>query len=127
MNAHSSHHKRIRSLYLAFAALMVLLIATMGLSFVNLGSAHTSVGLSIAAAKTLVVAGVFMNLLTSSTTVRLVSAASLLWLSFFVLFVMGDYVTRGQSETQEHGLTNGDHVASYDRVEYHRPNQTSDP
>lgn len=127
MNSHASNHNRIRSLYIAFASLMVLLVATMGMSFVDLGAAHTSVGIGIAIVKTLLVAAVFMNLLTPSSTVRLVSAASLLWLSFFVLFVMGDYLTRGLAETQEHRLHIGDHVTSYDRVEYHGSEKRATP
>ncbi len=127
MNSHTSEHNRIRSLYIAFAALIILLVATMGLSFVHLGASHTSVGLAIAVVKTLVIAAVFMNLLAPSSTVRLVSVASLLWLSFFVLFVMGDYLTRGLAETQEHRLRDGDHVDSYDRVQYDESNKPKTP
>lgn len=118
MNARTSDRNRIRTLYLAFISLIILLILTMALSYVDLGAAHTSVGIGIAVVKTCVVAAVFMNLLAPSSTVRLASAASLLWLSFFVLFVMGDYLTRGLSETQEQRLPDAEHVASYDRVEY---------
>lgn len=120
-------HNRIRSLYIAFGSLIVLLVATIGLSFVDLGSAHTTAGIGIAVVKTLVVAGVFMNLFAPSGTVRLVSVASLLWLSFFVLFVMGDYLTRGIAETQEYRLRDGNHVTSYDRVEYPEPSTSTVP
>ncbi|GAA4468005.1 hypothetical protein [Novipirellula rosea] len=109
---------RLKSLYAAFSALILLLMATIGLSFVDLGAAHTSVGIGIALVKTLIVAAVFMNLLAPNSTVRLASAASMLWLSFLILFVMGDYLTRGWAETQERRLENADHYTSYDRVEY---------
>ena len=118
MNTQSQTHNRIKSLYLTFFGLMILLIATMALSFVDLGSAHTSVGLGIAVLKTLLVAIVFMNLAKSSNTTRLTSFAALLWLSFFILCVMGDYLTRGWDEPQQHTLRQGDHFTSYDRVEY---------
>lgn len=127
MNSHPFTQNRIRSLHIAFGSLVVLLVATMGLSFVDLGSAHTAVGIGIAVVKTLVVAGVFMNLFAPSGTVRLVSVASLLWLSFFVLFVMGDYLTRGMAETQERRLRDSNHVTSYDRVEYPEPSASTVP
>lgn len=122
MNTHSSHSShRMRSLYWTFAALMILLVATIGLSFADLGAAHTAVGLGIAVAKTLLVMLFFMNLIRSSQTVRLASGASLVWLSFFILCVMSDYLTRGWEETQQSTLPQADHYTSYDRVEYTGP------
>lgn len=122
MNA-SSHPggSRAKSLYLTFLALMVLLAATMGLSFVDLGAAHASVGIGIAIIKMLLVMLVFMNLVRSSQTVWLASAVSLIWLSFFVTCVMADYLSRGWDATQQPTLRQGDHYISYDRVRYTRP------
>jgi cytochrome c oxidase subunit 4 len=127
MTTHSSTYQRVKSLYATFFALMLLLAATMALSFVDLGAAHTSVGLGIAIVKTLLVMFVFMNLPRSSTTVRLASGASLIWLSFFVLCVMGDYLTRGWDETQQHSLQQGDHYKAFDRVRYEITEEADSP
>ena len=117
--------RQSKSLYLAFASLMGLLIATIALNFVPLGAMHVWIGLGIAFTKTIVVVVVFMGLTKSIGAARLAAGASLLWLSFAMILVMADYMTRGWDETQEHELINSDQFTSYDRVEYSVPPKRS--
>ncbi|MEO8497822.1 MAG: cytochrome C oxidase subunit IV family protein [Planctomycetota bacterium] len=107
-----------KSLYLAFAGLLALLIATIAINFAPLGGAHVWIGLGIAVTKTIVVVVIFMGLTRSPRAARLAAGAGLLWLSFAIIFVMADYMTRGWDETQEPGLKRSEHFTTYDRVEY---------
>lgn len=107
-----------KSLYVAFASLLALLIATIAINFVPLGAAHLWIGLGIAITKTVVVVLAFMGLTRSPGAARLAAGASVLWLSFAIVLVMSDYMTRGWGETQEHDLKKSDRYTAYDRVEY---------
>jgi caa(3)-type oxidase subunit IV len=97
---------------------------TIAINFVPLGTAHLWVGLGIAMTKTIVVVLVFMGLTRTTGAARLAASASILWLSFAILLVMADYLTRGWDETQEHELKKGDRYTTYDRVEYSVPHET---
>ncbi len=107
-----------KSLYIAFAGLLALLIATIAINFVPLGAAHVWIGLGIAVTKTIVVVVIFMGLTRSPRAAQLAAGAGLLWLSFAITLVMADYMTRGWDETQGHELRKSDHYTTYDRVEY---------
>ncbi len=107
-----------KSLFLVFAALIMLLIATIAIYFVPLGQANTWLALGIAGTKTLLVVIVFMGLARSSGAMRLAAGAGVLWLTFAVVLVMADYMTRGWNETQVRDLRESDHYTTYDRVEY---------
>jgi len=82
------------SLVLAWAALLVLLAATLVLAYVPMGSFNLVVGLAISSLKTLLVIVIFMKLLDSGHLVRFTAAAGLFWLG--LLFALGatDYLTR---------------------------------
>ncbi|TPM26573.1 cytochrome C oxidase subunit IV family protein [Mesorhizobium sp. B2-3-5] len=69
----------IRKLSFAYAGLLTLLGLTVGSSFVDLGGFNSAINLAIAAAKTAVIALLFMHL-TSKGLPRLVVAAVGLWL-----------------------------------------------
>lgn len=91
-----------KPIYVTFAALMALLIATVAVSFVPLGTANTWLAMAIAVSKMLLVVIVFMNLRRSSGTTRLAAAAGVLWLSFAMICILADYHTRGWEEGNEH-------------------------
>ena len=70
---------------LAFAALVILTLTTVGLSFLRMGPAgHLAVGLGIGAAKAGLVAVVFMHLIRSPARTWLAAAIGLFWLGIFV-------------------------------------------
>lgn len=93
-----------KPIYVTFAALMALLVATVAVSFVPLGTANTWVALAIAVSKMMLVVVVFMNLYESSGTVRLAAVAGVLWLSFAMICVLADYHTRGWHEGNERSV-----------------------
>ena len=104
-----------RPLYIAFLALLLLLIATVGATFIPLEGWNVWIALGIATTKTLLVAAIFMGLNRSGGVVRLASVTGLVWLTFMLTIVMADYMTRGWGETQARDLQTGQHVTSYDR------------
>lgn len=118
MHAEIRSHHRVRDLYLTFVALMILLATTIAFSYVDLGSAQAAVGLGIAVTKAFLVMLVFMNLRRATSTVRLASAVSIIWLSMFVTLVITDYASRGWHETQPRTLQEANHYTSYDRVSH---------
>lgn len=96
--------------------LMILLILTVGLFQLPLGSAHLIVALTIAVLKTLLIMAIFMNLRWGVGVLRLSAIAGVLWLAFAILGVMSDYKTRGLEETLDPGLEPSTHYSSSDRV-----------
>jgi cytochrome c oxidase subunit 4 len=67
----------------AYLALLLLLGLTLVTHTLALGSWSTPVALLIAAAKAILVAWFFMSLNTSTTVIRLVAGAGILWIFFF--------------------------------------------
>ena len=89
----------------SWIALSVLLLATLGFAFVRLGSGNIVVALTIAAAKALIVACVFMELARRRPSLRWVFAgAGLFWLSFLYGLGMTDYATRHAAPWQGPGV-----------------------
>ena len=88
-------HPSAAMLYVTFGVLMVLLAATVTADHFLEGVTGTVTGLSISVTKTALIVLIFMNLRWSSALIRLASIAAVLWLSFALMFVMGDYLTRG--------------------------------
>jgi cytochrome c oxidase subunit 4 len=84
----------IRSYLLVFAALLVLLAATVAASFVELGFWALAVGMGIACAKALLVAAYFMHLRQSNPLIRLVACAGIFWLGIMLMLAMSDVLTR---------------------------------
>ena len=69
-----------------WAALMLLLVLTVGLSYVELGAFSTPVAMAIAVAKTVLVVAFYMHFLESKPLIRLFSLAVLAWI--VILFAM---------------------------------------
>ena len=79
---------------LAWAALLLLMLASLGSSYLKLGPWNMVSGLAIAATKAAIVAWLFMRLRDSGPLIRLVAVAGLgLW-SIQVLLSGLDYATR---------------------------------
>jgi cytochrome c oxidase subunit 4 len=85
-----------RTYYTTFAALIALTLLTLGMTFLNLGSWHTAVGLTIAVSKAGLVALIFMHLLRAGRLPRLVIGGALLWLAILLGLTLADYLTRYQ-------------------------------
>ena len=92
---HDSGHGSGIGAYLGvFAALMVLTLLTVFAAFRHLGVWNTPVALTIAVAKALLVAWIFMHLRYSPKLTIFVVSASILWLAFLILITVSDYVSR---------------------------------
>jgi cytochrome c oxidase subunit 4 len=77
-----------------WAALLLLLAATVGSAFVPLGPFNAIINIGIAAAKTGLVLLFFMKLRSSSELLRLAALAGVFWLSFMFMLTASDYLTR---------------------------------
>lgn len=91
------------SLYLkTFATLMVLTVATVGISYVNLGTtANLIIAVIIATIKATVVAAFFMHLAYDNKFHTIIFASALVFLAVFVTFTMFDTEWRGKAESVE--------------------------
>lgn len=87
-----------RFYYLVFAALILLTGATVGLSFVHgLEEWHGAIGLTIAAAKGLLIFLIFMHALQGPPIIWLVALSGLFWLGIMMALTMADYLSRAWS------------------------------
>ncbi|HWG43995.1 MAG TPA: cytochrome C oxidase subunit IV family protein [Gemmataceae bacterium] len=83
-----------RTYYGVFAALIALTLLTVGVSFLELGAWHTTVGVLIGVVKATLVALFFMHLLHSSRASWLAVLAGLFWLGILMVLTLSDYLTR---------------------------------
>jgi cytochrome c oxidase subunit 4 len=90
----SDHVVPTKLYILVFAVLIMLTGLTTGVAFINLGKWNTVVALAIAVCKATLVALFFMHLRWSSSLVRMVAAASLLWLAILIVLTISDVFTR---------------------------------
>jgi len=81
-----------------YLACMVLLAATFGVSFLQLGTFNVVINMGISVTKTLLVAWFFMHVRESSGLVRLASACALFWLLILFGLSLSDYLTRGAAQ-----------------------------
>jgi cytochrome c oxidase subunit 4 len=83
--------------WMAYIALMILLVLTAGLAYVNLGPLNTAVSLAIAFAKALLIFWFFMHARQSRGLVRIFAGAGVFWLLIMFSLTFSDYLTRGWS------------------------------
>lgn len=85
------------SLYLTWAALLLLLAATVGSALFPLGAWNGAINLVIACAKAALVAAIFMRLRSAGALIRLVAASALFMMLLLVGLSAADYATRSKS------------------------------
>ena len=85
----------LRGYFLVYAALIVLLLLTVGVRMLDLGGWGLVVALTIAGIKAVLVALYFMHLRDSSRLTWTFAAAALVWLAILMTLMMSDYLTRG--------------------------------
>ena len=83
-----------RHILLAWLALLALLLATLGLAFVPMGSGNIAVALTIGWIKGLIVALVFMKLARGASLRWVFAGAGFFWLLFLFGLTATDYLTR---------------------------------
>ena len=88
-------HSGVRLYVAVFAALLVLTVLTVAVSYVDLGPASVVMALTIACTKALLVLLYFMHLRDSPGLVWLVALGGFFWLSILIVLTMSDVMTRG--------------------------------
>lgn len=84
----------LRRYVLTWAALLILLLLTVGSAFIPMGSLNVVANLAIAVVKALLVLGVFMQLLEERASIRLAAATGFFFVLLFVTLSLADYLTR---------------------------------
>ncbi|HEX4132699.1 MAG TPA: cytochrome C oxidase subunit IV family protein [Pirellulales bacterium] len=87
----------VRTYLIVLAALIVLTIATVAISFVPLeGAWHIGAGVGIAIVKAGLVGLFFMHLIHSPNLIRLCVLVAFMWLGILGVLSFSDYLTRGE-------------------------------
>lgn len=89
-----SHIAPKSQLYAVFAALMVLTVATVLVSRVDLGSLNLPVAMAVAVTKALLVLLIFMEVKFSPKLVQVTAAAGFLFFGILIYYTMTDYLSR---------------------------------
>src|SRR5690242_13859496 len=90
------HHIAPVSLYITiFVLLMVLTLATWGVTFVHLGMFNLPVALGIAITKATLVILFFMHVYWSPKIIKVTMGMSVFFLLIMLMMVMSDYLSRG--------------------------------
>jgi cytochrome c oxidase subunit IV len=84
----------VRTYWLVFAALMVLLLLTVGATRIEEGVLSIATAIAIAVVKALLILLFFMHVKYSSRLIWLFAGASFLWFGIMLLFVFADMLTR---------------------------------
>ena len=94
MTEHTAHHHPTVSAYLmVYAALIVLLLATVGLAYIDL-KVNFLVSMIIAVIKATMVVLIFMHVSYSEKLVWIFAGTSFLWLAILLALTLNDYLTR---------------------------------
>ena len=91
----AQHIVPFRTYVLVFVALLVLVVLTTGVAFMDLGPFNTVVALAIAFLKMMLVLLFFMHLLHSNKLTHVTAVAAAFWLLLLIGLVFADYTSRG--------------------------------
>jgi cytochrome c oxidase subunit 4 len=83
-----------RSNLTVWALLMLLVVLTLWLAYLPLGRFNMALALTIAAAKTLLIAIVFMELRVAKSFIRLAAGAAFLWIAVMFALTFSDLASR---------------------------------
>ena len=83
-----------RTYYSVFAALMILLAATIGIAYIHLGRFNILAALTIASVKAVLIILYFMEVKYSSRLLWIFVAAGFFWLGILFALTFADYATR---------------------------------
>ena len=87
-------HVALRTYWLIFAILMVLLVLTVVVAGINFGPLNVVVALTIATVKAVLIILYFMHVRYSTRLIWLFAGASFFWLVIMLGFTFTDYLTR---------------------------------
>lgn len=83
-----------KTYFFVFLALLVLLVATIGAAFVDLGILNPIIALTIASTKALLVILYFMHVRESDQLTKVYVAVGFFWLAILIGLTLSDYLTR---------------------------------
>lgn len=87
-------HPTLKTYYVVFAALLVLLVATVFVAELDLGAWNFLAAASIATVKAVLIILFFMHVRYSQPLIWLVAGAGFFWLAIMFALTMADYLTR---------------------------------
>lgn len=91
-----THHiSSVRTYLIIYFALIALLFATVGASFLPESAPHLPIAMTIAVVKAVLIVLFFMHVYYSSRLTWVVSVASFLWMGLLFAFLLADYFSRG--------------------------------
>jgi cytochrome c oxidase subunit 4 len=90
----TEHIVQPRTYLTVWGALLVLLVATVALAYVPLGSMHVVAAVTIAFAKAILIVLFFMHVRYKSRLTVVFVCAGLFWLAIMFTLALGDYMTR---------------------------------
>ena len=85
----------IKTYLIVWVALLVLLLATVGVSYLNLGPWGIAIAFVIATVKALLILLYFMHVRYSSRLTLIFASAAFLWLAIMIGLIVSDYMSRG--------------------------------
>jgi cytochrome c oxidase subunit IV len=91
---HTHHVVPLAYYYAVYAALLVLLGATYGVSKIELGPFNIVVAMTISVIKMVLIVLFFMHIRWSSYMVRFFACAALFWLGILFVLTLNDYFSR---------------------------------
>jgi cytochrome c oxidase subunit 4 len=89
------HIASIQTYVYVFAALLLLLFATLCAAYLPLHPFHFAVAMLIAVSKALLIVWFFMHLRHGYRVAGIFAVASFLWLGIMLALTLNDYLTRG--------------------------------
>lgn len=87
-------HVSVRTYWIIFAALMALLVLTVGVAQIHLGAFSVAVALTIATIKAVLIIMYFMHVRYSPRLIWLIAGAAFFWVLIMMGFTFSDYLTR---------------------------------
>jgi cytochrome c oxidase subunit IV len=90
----AQHLVPIKTYLQVFAALMVLLVVTVAVAYVDLGRLSLPIAMLIAVAKAMMVVLVFMHVKFSSRLTQLIVVSAFFWLGILLVLTFSDYISR---------------------------------
>lgn len=84
-----------RVYFKTWAALLLLLLLTVGAAYVDLGAMNIVLALGFAGLKAALILLFFMHIRGSSRLLHLAAVAGVLWLAIMLAMTLGDCLTRG--------------------------------
>jgi cytochrome c oxidase subunit IV len=88
------HISSIQTNFAVFAALNILLFATVGAAYLPLGDWHFAIAMTLATVKAVLIVMYFMHVKYSHRLTAIICAASFLWLGIMIALTLTDYMTR---------------------------------